>query len=109
MCRRIFLYSNSAFSSSEGLNAELDLYDFDEKTEGVIEDASGNGNHGAIYGGMVGTHFDGADDYVEMPANILDGLDEFTIVMRIKAEDFSINDIGFLPKPPKVVFSVRYL
>ena len=80
-------YEVTVLKNVERTNNDVVLsYIFDEKTEGVIEDASGNGNHGAIYGGMVGTHFDGADDYVEMPANILDGLDEFTIVMRIKAE-----------------------
>lgn len=61
-------------------------YVFDDGTEGVIEDASGNGNHGVIYGGMTGTHFDGVDDYVDMPDGILANLNEFTIVMRLKSE-----------------------
>lgn len=69
------------------VNDEIVLsYVFDESTNGIAIDRSGNGNHGAIYGGMLGTHFDGADDYVEMPAGILAGLDEFTIVMRLRPE-----------------------
>ncbi len=61
-------------------------YIFDESTRDVVEDVSGNGNHGIVYGSMAGTHFDGSDDYVELPANLLADSDEFTIVMRLKAE-----------------------
>ena len=46
--------------------AKLPTHGVDEKTEGVVENVSGNGNHGAVYGGMVGAHFGGADDYVEI-------------------------------------------
>lgn len=80
-------YDVTVLKNTEHTNDDVLLsYIFDKKTQAVVEDASGNGNHGIIYGSMVGTHFDGADDYVELPANLLTDLDEFTIVMRLKAE-----------------------
>ena len=80
-------YEVTVLKSAVSTNKSVVLsYIFDANTAGVVEDASGNGNHGTIHGGMVGTHFDGADDYVEMPPNLLADLDEFTIVMRLKPE-----------------------
>lgn len=80
-------YDVTVLKNTEHTNDSVLLsYIFDEKTRDVVEDVSGNGNHGIVYGSMVGTHFDGSDDYVELPANLLTDLDEFTIVMRLKAE-----------------------
>lgn len=80
-------YDVTVLKNSEHTNDSVLLsYIFDENTEDIVEDVSGNGNHGIIYGSMAGTHFDGSDDYVELPANLLKDLEEFTIVMRLKAE-----------------------
>lgn len=80
-------YDVTVLKNIEHTNDEVLLsYLFDKKTNSVVEDVSGNGNHGVLYGGIVGTHFDGSDDYVELPANLLKDLDEFTIVMRLKSE-----------------------
>ena len=80
-------YNVTVLKTAEHTNDEILLsYIFDKKTNSVVEDVSGNGNHGILYGGIVGTHFDGSDDYVELPANLLKDLDEFTIVMRLKSE-----------------------
>ncbi len=59
-------------------------YVFDENTVDVVEDRSGNGNHGKLFGGKTGSAFDGVNDYVELPRGMLADLDEFTIVMRLK-------------------------
>ncbi len=80
-------YNVTVLKNAQHTNDEVLLsYIFDETTEAVVEDVSGNGNHGTIFGAMVGTHFDGVDDYVELPENLLANSQEFTIVMGLKSE-----------------------
>lgn len=70
-------------------------YTSDSFADGVAVDNSGNGNHGTIYGGMTGGHFDGVDDYVQMPEGLLADLDEFTIIMRLKPEIANAHQFTF--------------
>ena len=56
-------------------------YDFTAAQGNILSDISGNGNDALIYGGMTGGNFDGTDDYVELPKGVLNGRDEFSIVM----------------------------
>ena len=80
-------FNFTVLKAAQKVNDDVVLsYVFDENTSGVVEDKSGNGNHGALFGGKTGPAFDGVDDYVEMPRGLLSGLDEFTIVMRLKNE-----------------------
>ncbi len=80
-------YAVKVLKNASKTNSETVLsYVFDSSADGVVEDLSGNGNHGIIHGGLVGCGFDGYDDYVEMPNGILADLDEFTITMHIKAQ-----------------------
>jgi len=78
--------------SDDGLVAE---WHFDEGAGNVVEDSSGNGNDGVIYGatwveGKYGKalSFDGVDDYVEIPDKpSLDIMDEITIEAWIHCYD----------------------
>lgn len=71
-------------------------YNFEEKSEATILDASGKGNHGRIYGNAVikkdaekgqVLYLDGSSKtYAEFPRGFFDGLDEMTLVMDVKPE-----------------------
>ncbi len=67
----------------------------DVRPSGYIPDESGNGNHGVVYGGMVGGVFDGADDYVQMPNGVLSGHDKFSIVISLTPDLVKTNMFTF--------------
>ena len=81
--------------SDEGLVAE---WHFDEGAGSVVEDSSGNGNDGVIYGatwvdGKFGKalSFDGVDDYVDLP--IRDINSAFSQSVWIKTNAVSTNSV----------------
>ena len=80
-------YTFTVLKKPEKVNDSVILsYDLEDNGGGIVRDISGNGNHGVSFGNMTGAHFDGADDYITMPDGLLNDLDEFTIVMRLKPE-----------------------
>jgi hypothetical protein len=66
---------------------------------GNANDASGNGNHGTVYGATPTTDrygnpdsaysFDGIDDYIILPNESNFDLSEFSIIMTVKIPDYS--------------------
>lgn len=66
---------------------------------GDAPDLSGNGNNGSLSGsptrgvagkaGLQATDFDGSDDYIDMGASPMDGLDSFTVVAWVKPKSIS--------------------
>ena len=73
-------------------------YDFSGRTNadsqrGIAEDLSGNGNHGTLQNFNYTTEsgyeknkllFDGVDDHIKTPSNLLGGLDSITISVTLK-------------------------
>jgi len=77
--------------SYDGLVAE---WHFDEGSGSVVEDSSGNGNDGEIYGATwvegkygYGLRFDGVDDKVKLPYSVINGLTDVTSEFWIKTTD----------------------
>jgi len=78
------------------LNSDTDLlvyWNFDEGTGSTVNDLSGNGHHGVVYGatwvsGSQGNalSFDGVDDYASFP-NDITFLEDFTLNFKIKFPD----------------------
>jgi len=85
----IFLYSLNCFS-------QIAKYNF---TNGLGTDDSGNGFDGTLYGSSInGDSLNiglNIEDYFSIPASILNGKNEFTLLFRIKFSDFNI--IGSYP------------
>lgn len=66
-------------------------YALDETSGTTAVDSSGHGRHGSIEGGagLTGTNgvlFDGVNDYVKMPANVLAGLDSISVDFDVKID-----------------------
>ncbi|CAD6011234.1 family 43 glycosylhydrolase [Agreia sp. COWG] len=64
-------------------DGEILRYDFDNGTGGVVKDVSGNGQDGTVNGGATWADgsltFDGSDDYVGLPDNLLAGVTDVTV------------------------------
>jgi hypothetical protein len=61
-------------------------YQFDETEGTVVHDASGNGRDGTVVGGATwndGLRLDGATGHVDMPDDLLAGLDAITVVAEV--------------------------
>ncbi|PHV69198.1 hypothetical protein CS063_17165, partial [Sporanaerobium hydrogeniformans] len=63
-------------------------YTFDEGSGSTVVDGTGNGHSATVKGGATwvsggGIAFDGVDDYIELPQNILTGLDSITISAQV--------------------------
>ncbi|XBH21001.1 family 43 glycosylhydrolase [Jonesiaceae bacterium BS-20] len=69
---------------------EILHYTFKDNAGNKVSDVSGNGMDGSIVGdaqwGTDSLKFDGANDYVKLPNNIMAGLDEITIEADIKID-----------------------
>ncbi|WP_456283941.1 family 43 glycosylhydrolase [Microbacterium sp. JZ101] len=66
-------------SNAEG---EVVRYDFSDGAGATLTDVSGNGRDAAIHGATWtdgALHFDGVDDYVDLPDDLLAGLDDITV------------------------------
>jgi hypothetical protein len=63
-------------------------YQFDETSGTVVADASGHGHDGALIGGSWddGLELDGVDDYVDLPDDLLAGLDAITVTAEVYIE-----------------------
>ncbi|MEU5152743.1 immunoglobulin-like domain-containing protein [Glycomyces sp. NPDC021274] len=68
-------------------------YQFDEAGGAVVADASGNGHDGTLVGGTWlddgsggGLALDGVDDYVDLPDDLLAGLDAITVTAEVYIE-----------------------
>jgi hypothetical protein len=75
-------------------------YQFDETSGTVVADASGNGHHGTVVGGGMwlndgsqaspsasdGLALDGVDDHVDLPDDLLAGLDAITVTAEVYIE-----------------------
>jgi len=79
----VFLISFSEAESNDGLIA---YYNFDEGTGEILNDVSGNGNNGRIYGaqwtsGKYGgaLKFNGLDNYVGTSKHLMDNLEQYTL------------------------------
>lgn len=85
---------------------------FDEGSGDVAEDSSGNGNDGTLEGGPQwvdgmfnkALEFDGSDDYVGTEKQLLDSLDEFTIVLWAKPGDIVASRVGLVGQNDAVEF-----
>ncbi len=70
---------------------ELLHYNFLQSSEEILEDVSGNGNNGTILGGADVREgritFDGVNDYVTMPAGLLQECNSTTIAVNIKPSE----------------------
>ncbi len=70
---------------------ELLHYNFLQSSEEILADASGNGNNGTILGGADVREgritFDGVNDYVTMPAGLLQECNSTTIAVNIKPSE----------------------
>jgi hypothetical protein len=81
-----------AASAAESPADELVLrYEFDQTTGTTVTDSSGNGREGTIMGGAAwdaagGLTFDGADDYVKLPNDLLSGLSSVTVSTEVYVE-----------------------
>ena len=64
-------------------------YKFDETSGTVVADASGHGRDGTLVGGGTwndGLALDGVDDHVDMPDDLLAGLDAITVTAEVYIE-----------------------
>jgi hypothetical protein len=68
--------------------APLLWYEFDETSGSVVADSSGNGHDGTLTGGTwdQGLRLDGVDDYVDLPDDLLAGLDAITVTAEVYIE-----------------------
>ncbi|MQM26824.1 immunoglobulin-like domain-containing protein [Glycomyces albidus] len=68
--------------------APLLWYEFDETSGSVVADSSGNGHDGTLTGGTwdEGLRLDGVDDYVDLPDDLLAGLDAITVTAEVYIE-----------------------
>ncbi|EXF77097.1 glycosyl hydrolase family 43 [Colletotrichum fioriniae PJ7] len=66
---------------------EILRYDFSAVDGTQLQDASGNGNHAVINGGATvvdgALTFDGVDDFVKLPNNILSGVEDVAIEAQV--------------------------
>ncbi|WP_432467817.1 LamG-like jellyroll fold domain-containing protein [Agarivorans sp. Z349TD_8] len=67
-------------------------YPFDDApTSSVITDASGNNHHGTVEGGVTldgdVAELDGKDAYIDLPDNLMAGLDEITVMTKVFIEN----------------------
>jgi beta-xylosidase len=64
-------------------DGEILRYSFDNGSGGVVKDVSGNGRDGTIAGGAAwqsgSLSFDGVDDSVKLPDNVLAGVEDVTV------------------------------
>ncbi|GKT50454.1 Y+L amino acid transporter 2 [Colletotrichum spaethianum] len=64
-------------------DGEILRYDFTTVDGAQLQDASGNGNHAVINGGATivdgALSFDGVDDFVQLPDNIISGVEDIAI------------------------------
>ncbi|WP_158630339.1 immunoglobulin-like domain-containing protein [Glycomyces terrestris] len=70
-------------------DAPLLWYEFDETAGSVVADSSGNGHDGVLTGGSWtadGLALDGVDDYVDLPDDLLAGLDAITVTAEVYIE-----------------------
>lgn len=82
------LFSESQLTAQE---QRVLWYPFtDGESATVVSDASGNGHDGILQGGAVltsdGAYLDGQGSYIQLPDNILSGLQEITITATIAME-----------------------
>ena len=88
------VYLPRAKSATTGL---VGYWKFDEGSDNIAHDSSGNGNDGTIHNatwvtGKVGNalHFNGADSWVEIPSNpTISGLSQITMEVWIKMDSFA--------------------
>ncbi|WP_175411858.1 immunoglobulin-like domain-containing protein [Streptomyces sp. TRM64462] len=78
-------------TAAEGAEEGLVLrYALDEASGATATDASGNARHGAVHGApdwggaAEGLGFNGTDTYVELPDNVLAGLDAVTVSLDVR-------------------------
>ncbi|CCF32859.1 glycosyl hydrolase family 43 [Colletotrichum higginsianum] len=68
-------------------DGEILRYDFSTVDGTQLQDVSGNGNHAAISGGASvvdgALAFDGVDDFVQLPNNILSGVEDIAIEAEV--------------------------
>ncbi|WP_026923010.1 immunoglobulin-like domain-containing protein [Glycomyces arizonensis] len=66
-------------------DAPLLWYQFDETDGTVVHDSSGNGHDGTAVGGVWGDglELDGVDDHVDMPDDLMAGLDAITVTAEV--------------------------
>ncbi|QRK11372.1 family 43 glycosylhydrolase [Archangium violaceum] len=67
---------------------EILRYNFEDGAGSVLHDVSGNGQDGTIVGGATwqasgALRFDGVDDYVKMPRNLLAGVTDVTVEAEV--------------------------
>ncbi|WP_157975152.1 immunoglobulin-like domain-containing protein [Glycomyces dulcitolivorans] len=70
-------------------DAPLLWYEFDEASGQTVADSSGNGRTGTLNGGTwtdEGLALDGVDDYVDLPDDLLAGLDAITVTAEVYIE-----------------------
>ncbi|THV36391.1 immunoglobulin-like domain-containing protein [Glycomyces buryatensis] len=70
-------------------NSPLLWYEFDETGGTVVHDSSGNGLDGTVVGGATwgdGLELDGIDDHVDMPDDLMAGLDSITVTAEVWIE-----------------------
>ncbi|KQP53843.1 family 43 glycosylhydrolase [Agreia sp. Leaf283] len=64
-------------------DGEILRYDFEDASGSVVSDVTGNGQDGTISGGATWADgsltFDGSDDYVDLPDNLLAGVTDVTV------------------------------
>ncbi|MFW2512145.1 LamG-like jellyroll fold domain-containing protein, partial [Demequina sp. SO4-13] len=74
-------------------------YDFEANDGTVLTDVTGNGYDGAIVGGTEvadgALMFDGSDDYVHLPDNIMAGVEDITVEAEVLL-DASLSDQHFI-------------
>ncbi|GKT56139.1 endo-1,4-beta-xylanase [Colletotrichum tofieldiae] len=68
-------------------DGEILRYDFTTVEGTQLQDTSGNGNHAVINGGATiidgALDFDGVDDFVQLPNNIISGVEDITIEAQV--------------------------
>ncbi|KAK1540798.1 glycosyl hydrolase family 43 [Colletotrichum paranaense] len=78
---------SSATRRAVEAEGEILRYDFSAVDGTQLQDASGNGNHAVINGGATivdgALTFDGVDDFVKLPNNILSGVEDIAIEVQV--------------------------
>ncbi|OHE98616.1 glycosyl hydrolase family 43 [Colletotrichum orchidophilum] len=78
-----------ASTTRRAVNADGEIlrYDFSSVDGTQLQDASGNGNHAVINGGATVVDgvltFDGSNDFVQLPNNILSGVEDVSIEAQV--------------------------